>query len=98
MQDHCTLLFDEILKYNNKKVLIDEPGTRFPKDMFIYYDLVNYYLDNFPREIRFLKIAVVIAEEFKEVGRFWETVCVNKGLQYFAFTSFRDADDWLVKK
>jgi len=97
MQEHCKLLFDEVLKYNNKKVLIDEPGTRFPQNMFIYYDLVNYYVDNFPPEIRFLKIAVVIAEEFKEIGYFWETVCVNKGLQYFAFTSFQDAHDWLVK-
>ncbi len=97
MKEHCRLLFDEVLKYNCSKVLINEPGTTFPTDMFIYYNVVTHYIDNFPPEIRTLKIAVVIAEEFKELGYFWETVCVNKGLQYFAFTAFRDAHDWLVK-
>lgn len=97
MKEHCQLLFTEVLKYDTKKVLIDEPDTRFPTDMFIYYNLVTWYLDNFPPQIRSLKIAVVIAEEFKELGYFWETVCVNKGLQYFAFTNLQDAHNWLVK-
>lgn len=97
MKEHCRLLFEEVLKYNCTKVLIDEPKTTFPKDMFVYYNVVNYYLDNFPPEIRSLKVAVVVAEKFKEVGYFWETVCVNKGLQYFAFTSFEEAHNWLIK-
>jgi hypothetical protein len=97
VQEHCKRIFDEILRYGNKKVLVDEPGTSFPRNMLIYYDLVTYYLENFPPEIRFIKVAVVIAEEFKEIGYFWETVCVNKGLRYFAFTSLEEARDWLLK-
>ncbi len=97
MKEHCILIFDEVLKHKCSKVLIDEPTTSFPNDMFIYYNVVTHYVDNFPPEIRALKVAVVIGSAYKEMGYFWETVCVNKGLQYFAFTAFEDAHNWLVK-
>ncbi len=97
LKEHCQLVFDEILKHDNKKILINEPGTSVPKDIIIYYNLVTYYVNNFPPKIRSLKIAVVLSEEFKEMGDFWETVCVNQGLQYFVFTTFQEAHDWLIK-
>ncbi len=97
LKEHYKLIFDEILKYDNKKILINGPGTSFPKSLFIYYNLVNYYIDNFPPKIRSLKIATVISEEYKEMGNFWETLCVNQGLQYFVFFTFKEAHDWLIK-
>lgn len=95
---HGQMIYDEIMKYAAKRILVNEPETSFPTDLFSYYELVEFYLNSFPPEIRFLKIAVVISEEFEKVAGFWETVCVNRGLQYFAFTSFRKAHEWLVNE
>jgi hypothetical protein len=94
---HSEMIYEEVRKYGAKKALIDEPGTRLPVSLFSYYEAVEFYLNGLPPDIRSLKIAVVIAKEYKEMAGFWETVCVNRGLQYFAFTSFQDAHDWLVK-
>ena len=93
---HSQLLYDEIIMHGAKKILVDEPQTHFPLDLFLYFDLVKNYIDSFPPDIRSLKIAIVIAEEYREIGDSWEALCVSRGLQYFAFTSFEEAIDWLL--
>ncbi|MCW3092509.1 MAG: hypothetical protein JWP81_3578 [Ferruginibacter sp.] len=93
---HCQLIFDEIIKHAPQKVLINEPEMQFPPGLFSYFELVQHYIDDFPPEIADFKIAVVISEKFKEIGDFWETVCVNRGLQYFVFYSLEDATKWLL--
>ena len=92
------LIHEEIIKHKAKKILVHETETSFPLDLFPYYELVKFYLDNFPGDIRMNKIAIVISEEYEKMARFWETVCINRGLQYFAFTSFQKAHDWLVNE
>lgn len=92
------LIHQEIVKHKAKKILVNEPDTKFPLDLFPYYELVQFYLDHFPGDIRLNKIAIVISEEYEKMARFWETVCINRGLQYFAFTSFQKAHDWLVNE
>jgi hypothetical protein len=94
--EHSRLLYNEIIKHGAKKILIDEPATHFPLEIFPYFDLVKNYIDNFPPEVRSLKIAIVIAEEYKEIGDSWEALCVSRGLQFFAFISFEEAIDWLL--
>ncbi|MEO6405054.1 MAG: hypothetical protein ABIY51_16090 [Ferruginibacter sp.] len=96
LRERCKMIFDGILRHDKNKVLINEPGTRFPKRILMYYNLVDFYIHNFPPHIRSLKIAKVLSEEYKEIGYFWETVCVNHGFRYFAFTSMKDAEKWLV--
>jgi hypothetical protein len=94
---HADLIYQEISKYDKQKILIDNIETRFPPDMFSYYEQVQYFSKTFPPWIRLLKIAVVVSPEFEEVGKFWETLSVNRGFQYFAFTSLEEAGQWLIK-
>ena len=90
------LIHREIIKHKARKILVNETKTLFPLDLFPYYELVKFYLDNFPGDIRQNRIAIVIADEYEKMARFWETVCLNRGLQYLAFTSFQKAHDWLT--
>jgi len=92
------LIHEEIIKHKAKKILVNEPDTKFPLELFPYYELVKFYVDNFPPEMRLNKIAVVIAQDYEKMARFWETVCNNRGFQYFAFTSFQKAHDWLLNE
>jgi hypothetical protein len=94
--EHSWSIYNEIARHGAKKILINEPDTHFPLDIFPYFDLVKNYIDNFPPDIRQLKIAIVIAKEYKEISASWESLCLSRGLQYFAFTEFTDAEQWLL--
>ncbi len=90
------MLYEEIAKYGFKKILIDESESKLPCDLVPYFDLVKNYVEEFPPEIRQLKIATFIAKEYKEFADTWETLCQSRGLNYFAFTSLQEAKKWLL--
>ena len=97
LNSHAELVYKEISKYNNKKILADFTKTTFPLDFLPYYDLVKFYESHLPAAIRFLKIAAVISTKFEEPGKFWETVAVNRGFEYHSFTSMEEAHRWLIQ-
>ena len=94
---HSQLLFDEIMKQGAQRILINDIEMHFPLELFPYFGLVQDYVENYPPEIRSLQIGVVVAEEYKEVAESWETLCVSRGLQFYAFTSLEEASQWLLE-
>ena len=94
---HAEAVYAEITKFDQKKILIDDRETRWPANLFSYYEQVEFFSQHFPPEIRLLKIAIVLPPESEEVGKFWETLCVNIGFNYHAFTSIENAYQWLTK-
>ena len=94
---HSQLLFDEIMKHGAQKVLVNDIETHLPLELFPYFGLVQEYVENYPAEIRSLIIAIVVAPEYKEVTESWETLCVSRGLQFYAFTSLDEASQWLLE-
>jgi hypothetical protein len=86
------------LRLAQKKILIDLLQTQLLRELSPYFDLVKSYIENFPPEVRTLKIAVVVDKRYKEIAASWESVCVSRGFQYFAFTSMNDARHWLVSQ
>ncbi|MEK7225100.1 MAG: hypothetical protein AAB221_05410 [Bacteroidota bacterium] len=94
---HAELIYQEISKYDKHKILIDDIETRFPPNRLYYYDQVHFFGTGFPREIRFLKIAIVLSPEFEEIGKFWETLAVNRGFEYHSFISMAKAHQWLIQ-
>ncbi len=94
---HAILVFEEYKKYDNNKVILDGLATQFPSDLFPYYDLVQFYIEKFPPEVRTIKLACIISPEYNRIGKFWETVSNNRGFQYRAFTSLRSAEEWMME-
>lgn len=95
---HAELIYAEIIKYDCAKILINEPGTSLPLDITQYFSVVKNYRNHFPSEIRELRLAIVVNTDYREVAETWETLCVSRGFQYFAFTSFEEAKNWLLKE
>jgi len=93
---HADRAYQEILKFDKEKILIELIETTFPLSLFDYSDLVKHYMNNLPPELKLLKIAVVISEVYKNIAEFWETVCNNKGFEFNAFTSLHEAEVWLT--
>ncbi len=91
-------LYEEITKHGFKKIIIDERETILPNDLVPYFDLVKNYIDEFPPEIRELKIATVVAEEYREFAATWETLCMSRGLNFNGFTSYDEAERWLLSE
>ena len=94
--EHSRLIYEEIIKHDNNKILVNEPEMHFPQDLFSYLALVRHYIDEFPPEIQLLKIAIVVSAQYQEIAKFWEIACQNRGFPYFTFTSFQEAHNWLI--
>ncbi|HUZ58662.1 MAG TPA: hypothetical protein VMU83_07765 [Hanamia sp.] len=88
---HSRMVYDEIDKYSFDKILVREPELHLPLDLVPHFNLVKNYTTEFPAEIRKLKIAIVVADTYKEVSASRESICQSRGLQFFAFTSSEDA-------
>ena len=72
-------------------------ATEFPSDLFSYYDLVQFYIEKLPSEINEIKLACIISPEYSNIGKFWQTASNNRGFKYQAFTSVREAEEWLME-
>jgi len=94
---HANKVFGEVEKHGNTRILVDALATKFPLDLFPYYDLVQYYMESLPTSIKELKIAALIGPEYVAAGEFWENAANNRGFNYRAFTSVKDAEEWLSR-
>lgn len=94
---HSKKLFNQIRKHGAQKVLVNDIETHLPLELFPYFGLVQEYVENYPPEIRSLIIGVVVAPEYKEVAESWETLCVTRGLSFYAFTSLEEASQFLIE-
>jgi hypothetical protein len=94
---HARLIYEEFKKHHNKKIMIDALATEFPSDLFAYYELIQFYIEKLPPEIRELRLACVISPAYSNAGKFWQTASNNRGFQYRAFTSVREAEEWLIE-
>jgi hypothetical protein len=93
--DFTKQLYKEIKKYDCEVIVIDHMELEFPSYMIDYCDLVHFYAENLPFDIRLLKLAVVVDPKYKAIADFWETYCHNRGFRYKAFASMEDACAWI---
>jgi hypothetical protein len=78
-----------------KKVIIDEQKTQFPRSLEYATELVKFFSETFPDEIRFWKIALVAASNFKAILDFWEFQANKMGYGYKVFSSIEEARKFL---
>ena len=55
--------YDEIMKYDIKKIILDESKMQYPKSLVLQRDIVEYYTGGLPEELRFWKLACVAVRE-----------------------------------
>ena len=91
-------VYEEIEKYGDRKILTNMETMVIPLSITSYYNLVESYMNDYPPSNHLLKIAVVMSEEYKEQGSFWEAVCMNRGFEYLSFNNKNEAENWLNTK
>lgn len=92
---HSEMKAREASQYDQNKVLLDNTGIEYPKEMYLYVQLAEYYPTFIPPAVRAKKIATVIGEKYQGIGDLWETACANRGYPFRHFTSMKDALRWL---
>ena len=87
------LYYDEFVKHDAKKVVIDEMEMEmtFPLGLINLCELVDSYSEELPIEIRRVKLAVAVDSKHKSTADFWETYAHNRGYHYKVFYSMEDA-------
>ena len=88
-------LADEIIKNNAKNVVIDQTGLIYPDSILFTIKTVDDYINILPKEALSWRIAVVYTFTSGEIGRFWETVCVNRGYNFHTFFNLKEAINWI---
>lgn len=92
------LIYEEIERYEFLNVLVYEPELKLPDDLTPYFDLVKKYAQSDKKVIREIKMAVVVADRYKEVGASWETISQSLGLKFYMFTSMKEAEECLKRE
>jgi hypothetical protein len=98
--EHKTLfkdLYESIETSGSKVILIDESEFSIPPDIFNQLDMVDFMERALPYELRFYKIAVLVAIADQKVAKFWETASYNRGYTSFkVFVDSEKAENWLL--
>ena len=87
--------YEEIMKYEKRKVLVDMREVKYPVSPMLATDSVSYVSKTFSNEIKVLKIAGVVSSNFKVIADFWEFQAIENGMDYKVFTSIEEAHNYM---
>ena len=88
---YCT----EIMKYDIKKIIIDESKMKYPNSLVLQSDIVKYYSVGLPNELRFWKLACVVDRNMIDIAKFWEFKATESEYNHKAFESIEEAKAWI---
>ena len=89
---------EKILKNNIKKVITDHSEISYSMSyigLISTTELVQFYIDSFPNQIKNFKVAAVLKNFFLTEGYFWEIYARNKGFDVRAFHKMEDAIEYI---
>ena len=95
MKSTTRQVFDEITKYDAKKILIDQMEYQPPESLLYQTELVDFYSEEFPVDARQLKVAIATERKNKKIAGFWETCANNRGYYFNVFYSIDDAREFM---
>lgn len=97
LRAHSNDTYAVVAKHPFTQVMLLNNTMHYIVDLIPYYELVSFYSEDFPVEVRRLKVALVVAPQYDELGKFWETLCVNRGYNFHSFISEAEALNWLTR-
>jgi len=87
--------YEEIMKYDIKRIIIDETKMKYPIRLVLQSDIVEHYSVRSPEEFRFWKLACVVDINFIEIAKFREFKATQSGYNHKAFESIEEARAWI---
>ena len=85
-------IYDEITKYDSKKIVVIDQTENQSLDSLVHQmDLVKFYSEEFPIGVKHLKLVIVTDSKNRKIAYFWETYARNRGYLFRVFYSMDDA-------
>ena len=81
--------YREVIKYDARRVLIDDRQLQFNTSFFDQCDVVRHYNDEYETRVRSVRLAIVVSHDNEELHDFWELYASNRG---FDWKVFREMD------
>lgn len=95
LKDFSSRLYEEGVKYNTRNVVIDEMQMQLTTPIVHQSELINFYTQNLPPEIKLYRIAVAVDPKYREIADFWELYGTNRGYHWKGLTSLKEAINWI---
>ena len=89
--------YREVIKYDARRVLIDDRQLHFKTGIFDQCEVVTHYNDKFETFIRRVRVAIVVNHEDNELHDFWELYASNRGFHWKVFREMDAARDFLTR-
>ena len=87
--------YNEIMKYDIKKIILDESKMQYPKSLELQSDIVKHYSGGLFEEFRLWKLACVVDRNIIDIAKFWEFNATQRGYYHKAFDSMEEAKAWI---
>ncbi len=87
--------YDEIMKYDIKKIILDESKMQYPKSLVLQRDIVEHYSVGSSKAPRLWKLACVVDRNMIDIAKFWEFNATQRGCNHKAFDSIEEARAWM---
>ena len=87
--------YEEIMKYDIKKIIIDKTKMLYPKSLVLQSEIVDHYSVGSPETFRLWKLACVVYRNFMDIAKFWEFKATQSGYNHKTFDSIEEARAWI---
>ena len=83
--------YNEIVSYGFTEIIVDESEMELPPSIMAQDEIVKFFSDELPEEIKRWKIAAVLPNNYIEIARYWELQANKNG--YYSYKVFTSVDD-----
>jgi hypothetical protein len=88
---------EEIVRFQNKYLLLDYSRVNFNIPVSNAFDLVRIYESKMP-ELKSLTVAVVFSQLNRKIGEYWRDISRQRGFNLMVFYDFVQAELWLLEQ
>lgn len=88
-------LYEASIKFETRKVLIDEMALELTGSIVHQAELIKFYSENLPQEIREYRVAVAVDPKYRDLADFWNLYGSNRGFPWRGVTSLEAAIQWI---
>ena len=87
----------EAPKFDKRTIVIDETGIQFTPSLMLQSDIVKFFNQNSPDEMKKAKVAVISNKESMDFQKYWEFWANQAGYNYKVFSSMDEALEFIKK-
>jgi hypothetical protein len=98
LEEHIELivkLYSEVVRLGLKRILVDDSKVRYVNRIWDTFQFGEYLTRLLTGDLHYFTMAVSVNPDSVDIARFFETVCINRGINVRIFDNLDSAKNWL---